>query len=1000
MAEIKRIQLRGISRAPSDRLTEDGGVAESLNVQIDNTEAAPIVQPKDVSEKWEFPNNLKVDYAYIHKTANFERLIIVADHQIGYVRDGEVVNFLALELSESVSDITSMGNTLVISTTGKMLYVLWKDGEYISLGSQVPFPQIKLTSVYEDVSYDTLTWSYTAGQGGEYFWSDHIPAASEWDADSADGKTHTNAAILRLLRYINAEIDRVMSDSTNKSLFFQRIFVRYTATLYDGSKLSSIPVLLGAIGQHDISLEVFTKVYDVTGALISANTEAEVEVKGAFKIKAVLTNLEELQRWTDVIQYIDFYASSGTPLPFNRLSSSITPPSVVTEQGSTGTGTTTETTSSCKIKFNVKDDTADRLLQDSALTYLVKRISVHPADGSSALTEEMQSLVNGITIGKPEVAEGETQEVLTEDDMKHYFSSAQRHITYNNSLLLLQPESILAYTYEWLNNEIESEPTSTFVTTTNYEAIFLLKGDNGEDKIARKSFTSADFNASWYASNKYSFQVFPDSRCYKLIVKATRTQRIGYFVSMAQTKYAELEMLPHPYLDCAYHYAGYNKTLWELCTLDEMPEVPQGLSSVDDRQNYLFMSEMNNPFFFPTERKYAFSSAVIGAAVATFALSQGQFGQFPLYVFTEDGIYAMQVADDGSIMTSKPLSRDVCINPASIVSIDQAVVFLAQDGVKLLRGSDVVNISPYMLRQAQPVGANQTTIIGATEFSDLLPAITEAEQFMSFMKKAKPEYDYAGKRIIFFSSEEKGYQYIYSFNTQTWHKSTYESKDIPIPLNSYPELLVLTQGTKMQYSISYANAPLTGWRDDPGTINLHYDIAVAFNRQFNHAGYGYLRMTPQQALDFIEGRYSIPTTHLGWSSKQQAIVNFFASTFGLACTINRFYPMTIQDYSTTYDGTEDLQTLKSVIITRPLDLGYPDVRKKISDLRVRGQFPKGAVKFILEGSDDGYTFYTLSSLRGKSWKLFRLTLLCDLGPDDRVSWVDVQFETRFTNKLR
>ena len=62
MAEIKRIQLRGISRAPSDRLTEDGGVAESLNIQIDNTEAAPIVQPKDVSEKWGFPNNIKVDY--------------------------------------------------------------------------------------------------------------------------------------------------------------------------------------------------------------------------------------------------------------------------------------------------------------------------------------------------------------------------------------------------------------------------------------------------------------------------------------------------------------------------------------------------------------------------------------------------------------------------------------------------------------------------------------------------------------------------------------------------------------------------------------------------------------------------------------------------------------------------------------------------------------------------------------------------------------------------
>lgn len=996
MAEIKRIQLRGISRAPSDRLTEDGGVAESLNIQIDNTEAAPIVQPKDVSEKWGFPNNIKVDYAYIHKTANFERLIIVADHQIGYIRDGEVVNFLALELSESVSDITSLGNTLVISTTSKMLYVLWKDGEYISLGSQVPFPQIELTCKYE--SLDEPTYVYTNGGGVSLL---EIPTEAYWNEDSVNGSNHKDTNIREMLNIVDAAIQEAQSSLSASKTFLNRVFVRYSVTLYDGTRLSSMPILLGSIDPFDVFIEFYMGDKTVNGQRILTQQSYSVKVNSAFKIKAKAADMSQMSPWLDLIKSIDFFVSVGTDSPLNR-SSSIMYDRTEDRQGTQGIDLRVTTTARLKYHSN-SSDKADSLLQDSALTYLVKSINVHEAEGSSVLTKDFTDLVEGVLVEKSyEADELVQQTLLSGDDMKHYFSSASRHITYNNSLLLLQPESTLAYTYDWLNNQQNMKPdfSKKFFISTDYSMIYLLKSQSGEDLVARKSFYRGDIDSRVSRRKTYSFQTFPDSRCYKLIVKATRTTRNGNFVSMVQTKYAELEMLPHPYLDCAYHYAGYNKTLWDLCTLDEMPEVPQGLSSVDDRQNYLFISEMNNPFFFPTERKYAFSSAVIGAAVATFALSQGQFGQFPLYVFTEDGIYAMQVADDGSIMTSKPLSRDVCINPDSIVSIDQAVVFLAQDGVKLLRGSDVVNISPYMLRQAQPVGANQTTIIGATEFSDLLPAITEAEQFMSFMKKAKPEYDYAGKRIIFFSSEEKGYQYIYSFNTQTWHKSTYESKDIPIPLNSYPELLVLTQGTKMQYSISYANAPLTGWREDPDTINLDYDIAVAFNRQFNYAAYGYLRMTQQQALDFIEGRYSIPTTHLGWSNKQQEIVNFFKSTFGLDCTINRFYPMTIQDYSTTYDGTEDLQTLKSVMITRPLDLGYPDVRKKISDLRVRGQFPKGAVKFILEGSDDGYTFYTLSSLRGKSWKLFRLTLLCDLGPDDRVSWVDVQFETRFTNKLR
>ena len=74
--------------------------------------------------------------------------------------------------------------------------------------------------------------------------------------------------------------------------------------------------------------------------------------------------------------------------------------------------------------------------------------------------------------------------------------------------------------------------------------------------------------------------------------------------------------------------------------------------------------------------------------------------------------------------------------------------------------------------------------------------------------------------------------------------------------------------------------------------------------------------------------------------------------------------------------------------------------KTIIDVRVRGQFPKGAVKFILLGSNDGVNFSTISTLRGKSWKLFRMIILADLDPTDRISWVDVQYETRFTNKLR
>lgn len=108
----------------------------------------------------------------------------------------------------------------------------------------------------------------------------------------------------------------------------------------------------------------------------------------------------------------------------------------------------------------------------------------------------------------------------------------------------------------------------------------------------------------------------------------------------------------------------------------------------------------------------------------------------------------------------------------------------------------------------------------------------------------------------------------------------------------------------------------------------------------------------------------------------------------------------VYNLSTILDAQESKTPIQGVIATRPLDLDEPDVFKTITDVRIRGQFRKGAVKFILLGSNDGVTFSAISTLRGKAWKLFRIIILADLQPTERISWIDVQYETRFTNRLR
>jgi hypothetical protein len=300
-------------------------------------------------------------------------------------------------------------------------------------------------------------------------------------------------------------------------------------------------------------------------------------------------------------------------------------------------------------------------------------------------------------------------------------------------------------------------------------------------------------------------------------------------------------------------------------------------------------------------------ASILGVAVANKALSEGQFGQFPLYVFTEDGIWAMEINSDGSFLSVHPLSREVCSSPQSITPIDQAVVFVTKKGLMLLQGSQVTCLSPFMTGKHDAINPSAVNIInGQHGFCDMIQSIMDTTPFMTFIQDAYIGYDYAGERLVCINPNES-YHYSYSLSTQTWHKVSYKDYSIKRTINSYPSCEV---------------------------------VGVDIN--------------------------GIPS---------------------------------LLDISTFKDDVDAL-TERAIIVTRPFSLGEPDVFKTVRDVRIRGQFPKGAVKFILLGSNDGVNFVTLNTLRGRSWKLFRLVILADLEATNRISWVDIGYETRFTNKLR
>lgn len=970
----KQIQLRGISRTPSDRLTNDGGCAESLNVQLDNTELAPSFYPDDVTIKRGLPADLEAEKIFIHKTANYENYIVVqSDRVVAYtpdIEDEEPLTVLDLAEGEEVNDITSVGNTIVVATSFNLYYSLFENYAYSYLGNKIHFPQIKCWSQIADNKVSRIF-----KPAGEGMWFNSLPSEDVWNA--LYNEQEVSNAFLQVKERIEnfhtqlwQRINQYMIDGR----MVGQAVLRYAVELYDGSLLSSLPLIIGASVANPLEVELKVKTEyqnSSAGNTIVGQDNEMVITMSSFKTYAKLeSDVQELLKWKDIVRSLKIYVSIPTTRSYNKKVSKM----VNVQRTTTSTGQYTyETKSTANLLLGSKaqaENPESFTLENTSLAHLVAELDVsgllsYRAEGQPY---SFQDLIDGcdlsrvLNLSDEDIAKGE---ILIHDDMQHYTKTSNKLSAYNGALILCGNSQMLSYDY----NNLCSLIKETGHSAREYFANYYIKTPSGERVVSSGPFEYSE-------EVPYAFQFFPDSRAYKMVLHMKRDGQIFH---------GSFEMEPHPFLACAYANVGLGHSFDEY--IDELGELLIINNPKEVIGNKLLLSNSENPFVFPVERQYTFQSPIIDVAIATTTLSQGQFGQFPLYVFTKDGIWAMETGADGSFVSQKPLSRDVCINPDSITSLDNGVVFVTAQGVMLIQGSQVTNISPFMNGRHYTVEESAKNIInGQQDFKDFIPVIEDETHFLAFMRAAKIAYDYTGRRLIFIKEGEQ-YQYIYKLDTQTWHKSAY-GMNLIAPINSYPECLATGKGEE------YEKIFLKITSIAESQLDLQ-ELSRGFISIFNSYG---LRI--KGVMQVFMGQKLLNITE--WSDAHLSQMRDYLETNRVYYEIvpKSYITTKVLDLSTVLDAAESKTPTKGVIATRPLDLGEPDVFKTITDIRVRGQYPKGAVKFILLGSNDGVKFYTINTLRGKAWKLFRIIILADLQPTDRISWIDVQYETKFTNKLR
>ena len=243
--------------------------------------------------------------------------------------------------------------------------------------------------------------------------------------------------------------------------------------------------------------------------------------------------------------------------------------------------------------------------------------------------------------------------------------------------------------------------------------IFHLHTDEG-DKTAYQMFNqfNGEFDVWEHATNPdliflNPILAYPDIRAYKVSIyvldigggqyykvgsyalKAHALQNISYYQQFNDP--LEAENRPWPIV---IDLSDPGDAVAFSVIQEEAGDITKHL--VNDK-NRVQVTGLNNPFFFPADNSYrvgAHGQMVLKTIAMGEAVSTGQFGQFPLYVFTEQGIFTMEVGSGDVLYRSiHPLNSHVVNNLGSIINVGHAVVYATANGLYAITGSQVKDIS-------------------------------------------------------------------------------------------------------------------------------------------------------------------------------------------------------------------------------------------------------------------------------------------------------------------
>lgn len=808
--------------------------------------------------------------------------------------------------------IEQIGNIISILCEDSICYMVWNGTSYNYLGQlpDIPVIEFKGVNAATDIS-------------GTY--------ASEYGAGTTtlDNLKQRTIALVSKLIETSAETDR---------MFYDSFFIRYAYRLFDGSYIKHSSPILFCPADHYTDMK--TAYLSVNAGTEVISSTSYVTIK-RFKL-GIKVDTSFLTAWEDIIQSVDVFISPATGL--SAVENTTIEDEAIPEGSPTAFSINKYTNES--VFNSIKSES--RFYHVVSLEHTANNFNFPASDAHRAKLTSLPFNEN-----------------LPDDALfSHHKTGAKNGYTYNSRLHVNDlkvtmfkgfPLSMFKIKGDYMGesdllSDVEKYAIKVYFNDPSINPVevivnndqFSTGGSTGEGAI------------SWFLS-------YPDSRAIRMELYSRIYDSVGLVYTWEKTH--TWNLVAHDILNLAYHL---NWMVNIGIVGGEVVDTQVESTSSYTRENQLRVSETNNPFLL--NRAYDFDSKILNIRSNT--IQSSDYGQFPLYVLTNNKIYAGQigignVAYSNFVITSnqQPVSPVVAITP-------YGVVYVTKRGLKIIGDSGLLTekneeskrelFFTALLQQGDPFYSSITEDLKQTlKASDLMMCYDFTEDELLVRSKAS-NYTFVISREGMYISDEK-FTLIVE-NNPVLHVANSTDNSVAIGDDYMGGIFacILTDQDD-----DYEEGKIKGYVVTPLTYSTNYQDAV------DNTPDGFALPTDRN-IRTVVGSGLFPGARL-WLQETAETCQLYDESYDLIIENDGEYLIEavyiklvditeVTGLTTIKDYTQGSESAKVALTTRPLDFGTT-LFKRLERALIRCKLIDAFyIRAMLHASNDGENFVAIKGL--------------------------------------